>query len=34
MEKKIIINEQNVFSFDGKKLIPLGQACEMEIISI
>ena len=30
MEKKIIINEQNVFSFDGKKLIPLGQACVME----
>lgn len=32
MEKKIIINEQNVFSFDGKKLIPLGQACVMEDI--
>lgn len=32
MEKKIIINDKDVFSFDGKKLKPLGKACEMEDI--
>lgn len=32
MEKKIIINDKDVFSFDGKKLKPLGKVCEMEDI--
>ena len=32
MEKKIIIDDQNVFSFDGKKLKPLGKSCEMKDI--
>ena len=32
MEKKIIIDEQNAFSFDGKKLKPLGKAYVMENI--
>ena len=32
MEKKIIIDDKDVFSFDGKKLKSLGQACEMKDI--